>query len=55
MNIDNGTSEDLREGLEVTIAIRAEIVEVGTNFITVQTEDDDEYDISDGSNWFVTL
>lgn len=55
MNIDNGTEDDLTEGREVTISQNVVILERGGNYITVQLDDGDELDISDGSNWFIEL
>lgn len=57
MNIDNGTSEDLKEGMEITISVErtVRIIEVGSNYITVETDDGDEVDITDGSDWFITI
>lgn len=55
MNIDNGTSEDLREGTAVVIKAQAQVVEVGSNFVIVGTEDGDEVEISGGSMWFIEI
>jgi hypothetical protein len=55
MNIDNGTSDDLKEGMEITISQIVSVVEIGGNYITVETEDGDEIDITDSSNWWVRI
>lgn len=55
MNIDNGTSESLVEDTAVVIKIQGRIVEKGSNYVTVLTEDDDEIDITDSSTWFIEL
>lgn len=55
MNIDNGTGDDLTEGREVIISQRVVIVERGGNYITVETGDGDELDISESSDWFIEI
>lgn len=55
MNIDNGTSDDLKEGMEVTISIDAFVTEIGGNYIMVDIGNGDELTISEGSDWFIEL
>ena len=55
MNIDNFTDKELTEGSEVLIKIQASVIEQGSNYITVETEDGDEITISDGSTWFIEV
>jgi hypothetical protein len=55
MNIDNGSSEDLKEGIEVTISANVLISEVGGNYIEVELENGDTITIADGSEWFIEL
>lgn len=55
MNIENGTSADLKEGMEITISQRVKITDVGSNYVTVEDEDGDEIDVTDASDWWITL
>lgn len=55
MNIENGTSDEFYEGQEIVISRQVKIIEIGGNYVTVESEDGDEYDITDSSDWFVEI
>ena len=55
MNIDGGTSEDLKEGMEVTISQNVFITEIGGNYIDVELDNGDELTIRDSDGWFIEL
>jgi len=55
MNIDGGTSKDLKEGMEVVISQTVIVTEVGGNYITVSLDNGDELDITESEGWFIKL
>lgn len=55
MNIDNGTSEDLKVGVEVLLKGPAIITEVGSNYIEVEFSNGDTLTISESADWFIEL